>query len=94
MRELAFDIETDGLMDTVSVINSLCAVDINTGEELVWRPDEIELGLKVLQDADLLVAHNGISYDVPVIRKLYPWWSPPLVRDTLVLSRIAYPVRS
>lgn len=91
MRELAFDIETDGLMDTVSVINSLCAVDINTGEELVWRPDEIELGLKALQDADLLVAHNGISYDVPVIRKLYPWWSPPLVRDTLVLSRIAYP---
>ena len=88
---VAADIETDGLLDTVTTITSLCWVDLDTGEEVTYRPDNIEAGLRRLAEADELVMHNGVSYDVPVIRKLHPWWSPPRLTDTLVLSRLAYP---
>ena len=36
-----------------------------------------------------IIGHNIISYDLPVIRKLYPWFDRPgLVVDTLLLSRL------
>ena len=47
------------------------------------------VGLQRLQDADSIIGHNIISYDLPVIRKLYSWFDPPaLVVDTLLLSRL------
>ena len=41
------------------------------------------------QTLDSIVGHNIISYDLPVIRKLYDWFdTPALVVDTLLLSRL------
>lgn len=88
---IAADIETDGLIDTVTEITSLCWVDLDTGDEVAYRPGQIEEGLRRVMDADECVMHNGIAYDIPVIKKLYPWFSPPKITDTLVLSRLAYP---
>ena len=40
-------------------------------------------------DADTIIGHNIIGYDIPVIRKLYPWFGKPAyVVDTLLLSRL------
>ena len=37
----------------------------------------------------MLVAHNGITFDIPAIQKLYPDFKPTgVIRDTLVLSRL------
>jgi hypothetical protein len=37
----------------------------------------------------LLVGHNIIAFDIPALRKVYPWFKPKgLVRDTLVISRL------
>ena len=95
LRNLAFDIETDGLLDQVTRITSLCIIDVDTGVEFAYRPDSVELGihrgLRLLENAECVIAHNGIGFDLAVIKKLYPNWSSPLVRDTLVLSRIAWP---
>ena len=42
-----------------------------------------------LADADCIIGHNIVSYDLPVIRKLYPWFpSDSYVVDTLLLSRL------
>lgn len=48
--------------------------------------------MRFLQGADTLIFHNGISYDIPVLNKLYPWFSvePSKVLDTLVLGRLIY----
>ena len=41
---------------------------------------------------NLIVAHNGIKYDLPVLKKLYGYsHKKELVHDTLVLSRLIYP---
>lgn len=93
-----FDLETNGLLDTVSTIHCLVMKDIDTGEVKSFiqhdEPTDYNVadGLKLLQQADLIVGHNVIKYDIPVIQKLYPWFSidPIKVQDTLVLTRLIH----
>ncbi len=43
-------------------------------------------------DADAICGHNIISYDIPVLKKLYPWFEPKgEIVDTLVISRVQCP---
>lgn len=45
-----------------------------------------------LEEADLIVGHNVINFDIPALTKVYPWFKPKgLVRDTLVLTRLMWP---
>lgn len=54
----------------------------------------IEQGLKFLMEQDpettLIVIHNGIGYDYPALRKVYPWFKLSRIRerlmDTLVIG--------
>jgi len=90
---LIFDIETNGLYDDVTHIHCIGVYDLDTKQTLVYNDggntEPITKGVQLLEDADSIVGHNIIGYDIPVIRKLFPWFSPPdVVMDTLVLSRI------
>ena len=89
---LVADIETNGFLDNVTVIHCIAAKDIDTGTVHTFHGPTIEEGVRFLQGADLLIFHNGISYDIPVLNKLYPWFSvePSKVLDTLVLGRLIY----
>ena len=88
---LAFDLETDGLLDTLTKIHCLVAIDMDTGEQHKFGPNEIKAGLKLLQDADELWGHNIISYDFQAIRKIYPKWIfKGISYDTLILSRLLF----
>lgn len=91
------DIETDGLLDTVSKFHCAWTYDKDTEE---WTPfvqnlnDYVEfLNSKVL-DGYKIVFHNGIKYDIPALSKLTnkdlisDWRDSCL--DTLVLARLIY----
>ena len=42
-----------------------------------------------LAQADYIVGHNIIGYDLPLIKKLYPFFKPTgVIIDTLLLSRL------
>ena len=86
---LAFDIEADGLLDTVLKVHCLCAVDLDSEQTFNFGPNEIEEGLKVLAKADMLVAHNALGYDMPVLKKLYGF-EHHTVRDTLIIARLIH----
>ena len=93
MSTLIFDLETDGLYDDVTSIHCIGIHDIQANQTLAYNDqgdkDPVVRGLTYLEEADVLVGHNIIGYDIPVIRKLFPWFNPSgLVVDTLVLSRI------
>lgn len=48
----------------------------------------------MLAEADLLVGHNIIGYDIPVLHKLYPAWpgvQQDKVFDTMVVARLVRP---
>ena len=90
---LVFDIETDGLYDACTKIHCIGIYDIDTKQTLVYNDEgneqPITKGVQLLEDACCLVGHNIIGYDLPVIRKLFHWFTPTAtIVDTLVLSRI------
>lgn len=93
-----FDIETDGLLEQVTKIHCLVLRDIDTGRVQIFKQHDepvaqnVADGLRVLMGAELSVGHNAIKFDIPVIQKLYPWFTidPSKVRDTLVLTRLIW----
>lgn len=90
---LIFDLETDGLLDEVSKIHCLVMKDTETGKVSHYVAGTyINHGLERLMQADLIAGHNVIKYDLPVIQKLYPWFTidPTKVFDTLVATRLIW----
>lgn len=94
---LIFDLETDGLLDEVSKIHCLVIKDTETG--LVTQCSDsfatgwlIKDGLEELMNGNIISGHNVIKYDIPVIKKLYPWFTVDTTKvfDTLVATRLVY----
>jgi hypothetical protein len=90
---LVFDLETDGLYNDVSRIHCVGIYDLDTKQTFVFNDEgdtqPITKAVQMLEDAECVIGHNIINYDLPVIRKLYPWFSPAgMSLDTLVLSRL------
>jgi hypothetical protein len=86
-QTLIFDIETDGF--NPSVVH--CLVINNGKETLSFVGNQIPKGIELLAD-NLIVGHNVIGYDLPVLKKLYNYsHKKELVHDTLCLSRLIYP---
>ena len=91
MKNLIFDIEADGL--TPSKIWCIVAKDLDSNTVYEYGPDKLEEGIELLRNAETLVGHNIIGYDIPVIEKLHKVKLTSNVIDTLVLSRLFQPVR-
>lgn len=92
MKRILFDAEGDGL--TPTLLWCLSLMDIDTGDIVEYGPDKILEGLKVLEKAELLMGHNIICYDIPVILRLYNIdLSSHNLIDTLVLSRLFNPTQ-
>lgn len=101
MTTLIADIETDGLLDDVSIIHSIVYEDFEKGivtscnDHGYEAPEadrhlSIAEGLEELRVADKIVYHNGIKYDIPVQEKLHDWEAEGAVEDTLVMSRLIW----
>lgn len=90
---LIADIESNGLLDTVTRVHLLGLKDTVTGNKLAIREAGMKVGLQMLNKADTVVMHNGIKFDIPAIQKVYPWFDiqQHKIVDTLVLSRLIYP---
>ena len=92
---LVFDIETNGLLQDVTTIHCLAIHDLTTNQTVSYNDEgnqePIVRGIQRLADADQIIGHNIIGYDIPVICKLYPWFEKPYVIDTLLLSRLYHP---
>jgi uncharacterized protein YprB with RNaseH-like and TPR domain len=91
-RTLIFDIETNGLLHDLSCIHCLVIYDVEADQTTVYNDegsaDPVVRGITYLEEADCIVGHNIIGYDIPAIKKLYPWFNPKgEIVDTLVLSR-------
>jgi len=93
---LIFDIETDGLIDDVTRVHCIGIHDLDTNETFVFNDqgdqEPITRAVTMLEEADHIIGHNSIGYDIPVLKHLYPFFNPRgTVLDTLVLSRCVHP---
>lgn len=87
---LIFDIETNGLLKTVSAVHCIVAYDVDTDTEYRFDPTQIGNGLEFLQSADELIGHNIMDYDFRALKKVLNWDYKGKVTDTLVLSRLIW----
>lgn len=91
IRRCISDLETNGFLETVTKIHCAVIVNIDTGEAKGFGPTEINDYLEELSTYDEVWGHNWIKFDEPVLRKLYPDFTPPKGMDTMVLSRLVHP---
>ena len=91
MEEIVFDIEANGLQPD----KIWCIVAKPLGKPVVsFGPNAIDEGITFLQSADVLIGHNILGFDMPVINKLHGVdLSKKVIKDTLVMSRLFNPVR-
>ena len=92
MKEIVFDIETDGLKPN----KIWCIAAKPLGEAVVsFGPNKIKEGIDYLNKADSLIGHNILGFDIPVISKLHgiDLSKTKVIKDTLVMSRLFNPVR-
>jgi len=97
MKTLVFDIETDGLLDSLTKLHCMWVADPATGEIRGYSDEPgytpINDGLAWLLTADVLVGHNVIGFDLPAITKVYgvEFQPPVVVRDTMVCTSLMWP---
>ena len=88
MRKIIIDIETDS---TASRIWCAVTKDLDDKETKVWT--EARKLQEYLQPTDILIGHNVIGFDAPVLKK---HWNLNIdtnqLQDTLVMSRLLNPV--
>jgi hypothetical protein len=94
--KLVFDIETNGLYFDLTQIHCVVIQDLGSGEITVYNDEgnraSITQAATFIDGADLLIGHNIIGYDMPVMRKFFPFLDGSgKMLDTLVLSRLRYP---
>jgi len=86
---IVLDIETDSKHSTIHLA---VTQDIDTGEVKVWKAASNLAAF--IKGATLIVAHNGINFDFPMLNRL---WNTRIVwnqvYDTLIASRLLDPSR-
>jgi DNA polymerase III alpha subunit (gram-positive type) len=104
---IIFDLETNGLLNDATRIHCVALnwcednrIESFNDEKYTTSPKELPMGssysittaLGWLETADVLIGHNIIGFDLPIIKRLYPWFNPSAtIVDTLLLSRLYHP---
>jgi len=98
--KLVIDIEANGLYDEAKEIFIISTMNTRTGEVISYSDHDPELenlseALTPLSEAEELIGHNLLRYDLPVIEKLLGWTFPTSkIFDTLIMSRLNWFSRS
>ena len=98
MLRYVLDCETNGLLHELDRVHSLVLRDIDSDDVISCADQEgyepIENGLYIISQADLLVFHNGINFDLRALKTVYPNFKKKkgcILCDTLIMSRVLWP---
>jgi DNA polymerase I len=90
MSRYIFDIECNGFLANATKLHSLVLLEVDTGEMFSYY-NNFDEGLVQIEHAEELIGHNIISFDVPVLKKLFPFLQiNAKLTDTLVLARLIH----
>ena len=79
MNRIVFDIEGNGLTEIIlgkkgrvipegNTVHCMVLLDLDSDKILTLGPNEIEEGVEILRNADLLVGHNITLYDIQCLK--------------------------
>lgn len=90
-ERLIFDLETNGLLDTLDTIHCIGIYDLDKRDYRGYKPDEVDSALLRLSKASEIIGHNIIGFDIPAIQQVKPGWETEAkITDTLIISRLVY----
>lgn len=93
MKIVFGDLEANGLLPQATKVHCGVFKDQKTKEVVKFTPDTIRQMLEYLDTVDVLIMHNGLGYDLPLLEKLYGYVFKGKVVDTLIMSRLLKPKR-
>ena len=101
---LVIDAETNGLLRNATRIHCIALywleedrTETFNDEKYAENPKDLPMGssysittaISWISIAERVVGHNIIGFDLPLIKRLYPFFEyPPVIVDTLLLSRL------
>ena len=92
-KQLVWDIETNGLLDTMDQVWILCAKDIDTGTTYDFSDHDknlpsMDYGIELLDQCDHHIGHNVFGFDFQAMCQHYGWQirDDQKVTDTWILS--------
>lgn len=89
MIRFVFDLEANGFYAEANTVWCMVVKDIDEKDMIfAFEPDEIEEGIGFLEQADELIGHNIVGYDLPLLKKLYGFDYNNVITDTLIMSRL------
>lgn len=88
---IILDLETDGLYNECNKIHCAVAYDPDLDIFTEFTPDEIHKLPRWLDHVTALSCHNGIGFDLKVLKKVLNYDYKGKYIDTLLLSRILWP---
>jgi DNA polymerase-1 len=93
MRIACLDTESDGFLEQATRLWCACIIDMQDNSVLTFTPDNIDSLCSTLETYDILVGHNIIGHDFPLLRKLYGFEYTGEKIDTVLISRTQRPAR-
>lgn len=87
------DLEANGFLREATRVHCGVFKDKATGDITKFRPHQIDEMLEHMDTYDVLVFHNGLGYDFPLLKRLYNYEFKGKKVDTLVMSRLLNPKR-
>jgi DNA polymerase-1 len=88
------DIETDGLLDTITKIHCAVFYDIPADIWTEFTPETVHLIPEFLDTQPKLCMHNGIGFDLQVFKRFLNYQYKGKYRDSLLMSRVFWPDKS
>ena len=104
---IVFDLETNGLLNDATRIHCISLYSNETNqiesfndEKYADAPKDLPMAghysittaIHWLEVADYIIGHNIIGFDIPIIKKFYPYFNPRgIIIDTLLLSKLYHP---
>lgn len=93
MNIRVFDTEANNLYPAVDKIWCGCFTSLDGKEKESFGPDQMPEMMKHMDSCDVLIGHNVIGYDFPMMKKVLGYVYKGKVVDTLLMSRILDPKR-
>ena len=92
-RIFTFDLEADGFLNEATQVH--CGVFKQLGKKGLtkFRPHQMKEMLEFMEGCDVLIGHNILGYDFPLLEKLFGWKYKGKKVDTLIMSRLLNPKR-
>ena len=84
MKTYVWDTETNGLLDVLEKIHVISWQEVGTSE--VYHTHDYDEMKEFINNADVLIAHNQIRFDIPAVEKVLGIKVKARLIDTLALS--------